>query len=168
MGGGDPGFFVLPFPSRYDRVVSQRVLRDGATVWTNPDVGFGHRDVDMFASPDEALLAFQARMPDVPLRIHDLATGREISIPEPDAMPGTIPSGSGYQARFFGWSPDSRYLYIVTQEADFNDNVDERWFRSIWSVDIRDGRTSLDHRCEDRFPHNPDQGPDWSATACAG
>jgi hypothetical protein len=166
LGGGDPDFFVAPIPSRYERVVGQRVVRDGATVWTGAEDRSGSRDVDVFASPDERVVALQSRIRQQPLLIHDLATGREISIPEPDAVRAT--DHSGYEPRFFGWSPDSRYLYLVTQEADFSDNVDERWVRSIWSVDIRDGRASLDRRCEDRFPFDPDRGPDWSATACAG
>jgi hypothetical protein len=165
LGGGDGGFFVLPIPSREERVVGQRVVRGGTTVWSGGVGGWANRDVDVFASPDERLLVLQSRIRQEPLVIHRLDGGAEISIPEPEAVRAN--EHSGYEPRFFGWSADSRYLYMATQEADFSDNVDERWFRSIWQVDVRDGRTTLDRRCEDRFPHNPDRGPDWSATVCA-
>ena len=165
LGGGDGGFFVLPIPSRYERVVGQRVVRDGATVWTGAVGAYANRDVDVFASPDERLLAFQSRVRQDPLVIHDLANGRGTPIPEPDAV--RAKDHYGYEPRFFGWSADSRALYLVTQEADFGDNVYERWIRSIWRVDARDGRTTLDRQCENRFTFDPDRGPDWSATACA-
>lgn len=166
LAGGDGGFAALPIPSRYDRVVGQRIIRDGVTVWTGA-VSWQDpsRDVDVFASPDERFVTLESRIKQEPLAVRNIAAGTEISIPEPDSVRAR--EHYGYAPRFFGWSADSRYLFMVTLEADYSDNVDERWFRYIWRVDVRNGRVALGRRCEDRFPFDPDRGPDWSRTACA-
>jgi hypothetical protein len=164
LAGGDGGFAAIPLPSRYERVVGQRVVRDGVTVWRGEASGATfNRDMDVFASPDERLLALQHRIRQDPLVIHDLSRGVGVSVGEPDSV--RAQEHYGYAMRFFGWSPDSRYLYMFNDRMDLGD-VYTTWTRYVWRVDVRDGGTALDRTCTDRYEFDPDRKANWAGTAC--
>ena len=173
--------FALPWPSRSERVVRQKILRGTDSIWGMDDdvplglgmdappeayerVLKGREPIVAFVSPDDRTIVLAAEYQGYPLRVLDVATRRVRELPLPaDVRPR---SDYEYELRHHAWGEASRHFFVRTQEgADF-DRAGSPWYREVWRVDLETLGATRVARCEIPWERKHSDTM-WNDTPCA-